>query len=145
MNDMAQQVVKKYPKKMKNSLSDPGGSSEEAGDASGHFGPSHAEAAEFQQFMKRLQLGDARVSNGQIIKFCKLFTDDITLDNVGRLQLVNLCRLLDIPVVGPDSFLKYRLIERMRAIRAGKTATLLPMTTTLLPMTTTLLPTDQDL
>jgi LETM1 and EF-hand domain-containing protein 1 len=68
--------------------------------------------------MKRLQLGDARVSNGQIIKFCKLFTDDITLDNVGRLQLVNLCRLLDIPVVGPDSFLKYRLIERMRAIRA---------------------------
>ena len=33
-------------------------------------------------------------------------------------QLVNLCRLLDIPVVGPDSFLKYRLIERMRAIRA---------------------------
>jgi hypothetical protein len=47
MNDMAQHVVKKYPKKMKNSLSDPGG--EEAADASGHFGPSHAEAAEFQQ------------------------------------------------------------------------------------------------
>jgi LETM1 and EF-hand domain-containing protein 1 len=33
-------------------------------------------------------------------------------------QLVNLCRFLDIPVVGPDSFLKYRLIERMRAIRS---------------------------
>ena len=50
--------------------------------------------------MKRVQMGDARVSNSEILKFCKLFSDDITLDNVGRLQLVNLCRLLDIPVVG---------------------------------------------
>uniref|UniRef100_A0A7S0EE73 Mitochondrial proton/calcium exchanger protein n=1 Tax=Hanusia phi TaxID=3032 RepID=A0A7S0EE73_9CRYP len=74
-------------------------------------------ADKFVEFMKRVQRGDARVSNDEIIKFSKLFTDDITLDNVGRMQLVNLCRLLDIPVFGTDSFLKYRLLERMRAIR----------------------------
>ncbi len=33
-----------------------------------------------------MQMGDARVTNVEILKFCKLFTDDITLDNVGRLQ-----------------------------------------------------------
>uniref|UniRef100_A0A7S4P779 Mitochondrial proton/calcium exchanger protein n=1 Tax=Guillardia theta TaxID=55529 RepID=A0A7S4P779_GUITH len=74
-------------------------------------------AEKFVEFMKKVQRGDARVSNDEIIKFSKLFTDDITLDNVGRMQLVNLCRLLDIPVFGTDSFLKYRLLERMRAIR----------------------------
>ena len=113
MNDMAHQVVKKYPTK-------PASVSEGVGAGGGETATEspHATAAEFSQFMKRVQMGDARVTNAEILKFCKLFSDDITLDNVGRLQLVNLCRLLDIPVVGPDSFLKYRLIERMRNIRA---------------------------
>jgi hypothetical protein len=91
MNDMAHQVVKKYPKKQ---VGDAGAGGEAGNNV-------EMEAAEFQHFMKRLQLGDARVGNAQILKFCKLFTDDITLDNVGRLQLVNLCRLLDIPVAPP--------------------------------------------
>ena len=113
MNDMAHQVVKKYPTK-------PASVSEGVGAGGGEAATEspHATAAGFSQFMKRVQMGDARVTNAEILKFCKLFSDDITLDNVGRLQLVNLCRLLDIPVVGPDSFLKYRLIERMRNIRA---------------------------
>jgi len=51
------------------------------------------------QFMKRVQLGDARVTNTEILKFCKLFSDDITLDNVGRLQLVNLCKSVSLHLV----------------------------------------------
>ncbi len=62
--------------------------------------------------------GDARVTKSEIVKFSKLFTDDITLDSVGRVQLVNLCRLLDIATFGSDSMLKFQLLQRMRAIKA---------------------------
>lgn len=75
-------------------------------------------AAEFTHFMAKVQNGDARVTNEQIVRFSKLFNDDITLDSVGRLQLVNLCRLLEMPTFGSDSMLKFQLLQRMRAIKA---------------------------
>jgi len=77
----------------------------------------HDSADEFVAFMKRVQRGDARVTNEEILKFSTLFNDDITLDNIGRPTMVNLCRLLDIPVFGSDAILKYQLLQRMRAIR----------------------------
>ncbi len=75
-------------------------------------------AEEFVHFMRRVREGDPEIKNEDIIKFSKLFTDDITLDTVGRAQLVNLCRLLDITPFGSDGFLKYMLIQRMKDIRA---------------------------
>jgi len=58
------------------------------------------------------------IANEDITKFSKLFTDDITLDTMGRGQLVNLCRLLDITPFGSDAFLKYLLLQRIKAIKA---------------------------
>lgn len=75
-------------------------------------------AEEFVHFMRRVREGDPMVTNDDIVKFSKLFTDDITLDTVGRAQLVNLCRLLDITPFGSDAFLKYLLLQRMKAIKA---------------------------
>eukprot|EP00281_Chroomonas_sp_CCMP1168_P022631 CAMPEP_0206232938 /NCGR_PEP_ID=MMETSP0047_2-20121206/11699_1 /ASSEMBLY_ACC=CAM_ASM_000192 /TAXON_ID=195065 /ORGANISM="Chroomonas mesostigmatica_cf, Strain CCMP1168" /LENGTH=986 /DNA_ID=CAMNT_0053656741 /DNA_START=12 /DNA_END=2972 /DNA_ORIENTATION=+ len=75
-------------------------------------------AEEFVHFMRRVREGDPSCTNEDIVKFSKLFTDDITLDTVGRAQLVNLCRLLDITPFGSDAFLKYLLLQRMKAIKA---------------------------
>jgi LETM1 and EF-hand domain-containing protein 1 len=75
-------------------------------------------AEQFVHFMRRVREGDPELTNEDMIKFSKLFTDDITLDTVGRAQLVNLCRLLDITPFGSDGFLKYMLIQRMKDIRA---------------------------
>ena len=56
MNDMAHKVVKKYPTK----------ESSKQGKGSDKADDDHSTAAEFTQFMKRVQLGDTRVSNSEV-------------------------------------------------------------------------------
>jgi LETM1 and EF-hand domain-containing protein 1 len=51
----------------------------------------------------------AEVSNADLIRFASLFNDELTLDNLDRVQLVSMCTLLGIPVYGTDSYLKHRL------------------------------------
>ena len=46
-----------------------------------------ASAAEVTSFVAKAKRGT--VSNSDIFKFAKLFSDDLTLDNMGRTQLVN--------------------------------------------------------
>jgi len=79
-------------------------------------------ADEFVIFMDNIHRGDARITNGDIVRFSQLFTDDITLDGIGRMGLVNLCRLLELPVFGTDAFLRFQLHQRMRSIRSDDCA-----------------------
>lgn len=72
-----------------------------------------------------------RPSNEQIIKFSKLFEDELTLDNLTRPQLVALCRLLELQSIGTNNFLRFQLIMKLRTIRADdkvKTFTVDPST-----------------
>ncbi len=59
-----------------------------------------------------------RVDNSQLIKFAKLFNDELTLDNLERVHLVNLCRFVGITPFGTDEFLRSRLRARLSAIKA---------------------------
>lgn len=59
-----------------------------------------------------------RPSNEQIIRFSKLFEDELTLDNLTRPQLVALCKLLELQPIGTNNFLRFQLIMKLRAIRA---------------------------
>lgn len=59
-----------------------------------------------------------RPSNEQIIRFSKLFEDELTLDNLTRPQLVALCKLLELQSIGTNNFLRFQLIMKLRAIRA---------------------------
>ena len=101
-----------------------------------------ATAAELYDFMKRVRSG-ARVSNDDIKRFAKLFNDEITLDSVDRcgacvrhscagvstrtdihfsrvrsVQLVNMCKFVNIPAYGTDTFLRYQLRAALRNIKA---------------------------
>ena len=58
-----------------------------------------------------------RVDNSQLIKFAKLFNDELTLDNLERVHLVNLCRFVGITPFGTDEFLRSRLRARLSAIK----------------------------
>uniref|UniRef100_A0A3P9NHG6 Mitochondrial proton/calcium exchanger protein n=1 Tax=Poecilia reticulata TaxID=8081 RepID=A0A3P9NHG6_POERE len=73
---------------------------------------------EFSTFFQKLQIRDSgeRPSNEQIIKFSKLFEDELTLDNLTRPQLVALCRLLELQSIGTNNFLRFQLIMKLRAI-----------------------------
>ena len=53
----------------------------------------------------------------EIIKVCKIFKDDLTLDNLSRPQLVSICRYMNITSFGTDNFLRYQVRVRMRQIK----------------------------
>jgi len=59
-----------------------------------------------------------RLSNKELLSVAQLFGDDITLDNMGRPQLISLCKFLGIGAYGSDSFLSSQLQRRIEQIRA---------------------------
>lgn len=64
-------------------------------------GETHSHAAkEFAMFCEKIRESGNFASSEEILKFSKLFEDEITLDTLNRQQLVALCRLLDIPTLG---------------------------------------------
>ena len=79
-------------------------------------GETQTSAAELYEFMKRVRAG-AEVSPNELLKFAKLFNDELTLDNLERVQLVSLCRFVGIQPFGTDGFLRARLRNHLREIK----------------------------
>ncbi|KAJ8388274.1 hypothetical protein AAFF_G00135350 [Aldrovandia affinis] len=73
---------------------------------------------EFSTFFQKIRNSGERPSNEQIIRFSKLFEDELTLDNLTRPQLVALCRLLELQSIGTNNFLRFQLIMKLRSIHA---------------------------
>lgn len=67
-----------------------------------------------------------RPSNEEIMRFSKLFEDELTLDNLTRPQLVALCRLLELQSIGTNNFLRFQLTMRLRSIKADDKVGVLP-------------------
>ncbi|NWI28053.1 LETM1 protein, partial [Sula dactylatra] len=55
-------------------------------------------------FLQIRETGE-RPSNEEILRFSKLFEDELTLDNLTRPQLVALCKLLELQSIGTNNFL----------------------------------------
>ncbi|XP_033891109.2 mitochondrial proton/calcium exchanger protein-like isoform X1 [Acipenser ruthenus] len=73
---------------------------------------------EFSTFFQKIRNSGERPSNEEIIRFSKLFEDELTLDNLTRPQLVALCKLLELQSIGTNNFLRFQIIMKLRAIRA---------------------------
>ncbi|KAK2896564.1 hypothetical protein Q8A67_011052 [Cirrhinus molitorella] len=73
---------------------------------------------EFSTFFQKIRDSGERPSNEEIIRFSKLFEDELTLDNLTRPQLVALCKLLELQSIGTNNFMRFQLIMKLRAIRA---------------------------
>ncbi len=65
---------------------------------------------------KQVRAGEP-VSNGDIVRFAKLFNDELTLDNLERLQLVSLCKFVGLAPFGTDAFLRARLRAHLASIK----------------------------
>jgi hypothetical protein len=57
------------------------------------------------------------VENDDLIRFASLFNDELTLDNLERLQLVTLCQFVGITPFGTDGFLRSRLRQHLAQIK----------------------------
>ncbi|GAB6020247.1 hypothetical protein CHUAL_002965 [Chamberlinius hualienensis] len=75
-------------------------------------------AREFSSFFEKVRTSGEQASNEDILRFSKLFEDELTLDSLNRPQLTALCRLLELQPFGTTNFLRFQLRMRLRNLIA---------------------------
>lgn len=75
-------------------------------------------AKEFSVFFHRIRNTGDTATNDEIIKFSKLFEDEITLDSLTRPQLTALCRVLELNTIGTSAVLRFQLEMKLRSLTA---------------------------
>lgn len=73
-------------------------------------------AASMLEFLTKARNGEM-IPPDIIIRYANYFQDDLTLDNMPRMQLINMCRYMSIPPYGSDSFLRFQLRHRIRSLK----------------------------
>lgn len=74
--------------------------------------------SEFANFFEKIRRKGEQPSNEEIVRFSKLFEDQITLDNMSRAQLKAINRLLMLPTIGTNNYLRFQLRMKLRQLRA---------------------------
>ena len=77
----------------------------------------NAQREEFVEFFRKVRTTGESPTQAEIIKVCKIFKDDLTLDNCSRPQLVGICKYMNLNTLGPDGVLRYTIRHRMRQIK----------------------------
>ena len=77
----------------------------------------NAQKEEFAEFFRKVRATGQAPTETDIIKVCKIFKDDLTLDNLSRPQLVGMCRYMNLNTFGTDTMLRYQIRHRMRQIK----------------------------
>uniref|UniRef100_A0A1D1XQF2 LETM1 and EF-hand domain-containing protein 1, mitochondrial n=1 Tax=Anthurium amnicola TaxID=1678845 RepID=A0A1D1XQF2_9ARAE len=73
-------------------------------------------AEDLDEFLDKVRRG-ASVSNEEILGFAKLFNDELTLDNISRPRLVNMCKYMGIQPYGTDKYLRYMMRRKLQQIK----------------------------
>lgn len=76
-----------------------------------------ATAQSLERFIERCRKGQS-VTNEEIMRFSKLFSDEITLDNISRAQLVAMCKYMNLSPFGTDAYLRTKLRNKLRKLKA---------------------------
>lgn len=79
--------------------------------------PATAQKDEFTNFFRKVRATGEAPTAEDVIKVCKIFKDDLTLDNLSRPQLVGMCRYMNLNTFGTDAMLRYQIRHRMRQIK----------------------------
>lgn len=77
----------------------------------------NAQREEFTEFFSKVRATGESPTADDVIKVCKIFKDDLTLDNLSRPQLVGMCRYMNLNTFGTDMMLRYQIRHRMRQIK----------------------------
>lgn len=76
------------------------------------------EAKDFTLFFNKIRSSGAQATSEEIMKFAKLFEDEITLDSLSRQQLTAICKVIEVPSIGTNNFLKFQLRMKLRSLAA---------------------------
>lgn len=72
----------------------------------------------FANFVLKTRSEGERPNNAEIMKFSKLFEDEITLENIPHDQLKALCRLIMISPIGTSNFLTFKIKMKLQELKA---------------------------
>lgn len=76
------------------------------------------ETLAFYDFIEKIRSRGEQPTNNEIIKFSKLFEDEITLGNMTHEQLKAINRMLNLPTIGSKAYLRFQLYMKLRQLRA---------------------------
>uniref|UniRef100_A0A915JHQ8 Letm1 RBD domain-containing protein n=1 Tax=Romanomermis culicivorax TaxID=13658 RepID=A0A915JHQ8_ROMCU len=80
-------------------------------------GAADSKVAEFSNFLKNIREGGGYVSNVQLLKYSKLFEDELTLDTLSEAQLRALCRIVGITPLGTANILRFQLSMKLNELK----------------------------
>jgi hypothetical protein len=73
-------------------------------------------AASMLEFLEKARNGEI-IPPDVIIRYANYFQDDLTLDNMPRMQIINMCKYMSIPPYGSEAFLRFQLRHRIRVLK----------------------------
>ncbi|XP_053515878.1 LETM1 domain-containing protein LETM2, mitochondrial isoform X4 [Artibeus jamaicensis] len=74
-------------------------------------------STQFSSYVRQVQTGH-KPNTKEIVRFSKLFEDQLTLEHLDRPQLVALCKLLELQPFGTNNLLRFQLLMRLKSIKA---------------------------
>lgn len=75
-------------------------------------------AKDFTVFFEKIRTSGSQATHDEILKFSKLFEDEITLDSLNRQQLTALCRVIEVGTIGTNNLLRFQLRMKLRSLVA---------------------------
>lgn len=75
-------------------------------------------AKDFTVFFEKIRTSGSQATHDEILKFSKLFEDEITLDSLDRQQLTALCRVIEVGTIGTNNLLRFQLRMKLRSLVA---------------------------
>ncbi|KAM4036217.1 LETM1 domain-containing protein LETM2, mitochondrial isoform 2-T3 [Anomaloglossus baeobatrachus] len=73
---------------------------------------------QFSSYVQQVRVTGEQPTTQEIVRFSKLFEDELTLEHLERSQLAALCRLLELPPIGTNNLLRFQLLMKLRSIKA---------------------------
>lgn len=89
---------------------------EEAGEGDSTIAAQKDSAHSMLGFLEKARNGEM-VPQDVIVKYATYFQDDLTLDNMPRMQLINMCKYMGIQPYGSDAFLRFQLRHKIRVLK----------------------------
>uniref|UniRef100_H3BX06 Leucine zipper and EF-hand containing transmembrane protein 2 n=1 Tax=Tetraodon nigroviridis TaxID=99883 RepID=H3BX06_TETNG len=76
------------------------------------------ETQRFSTFVQKVRGTGEQPTTKDIVRFSKLFEDELTLEHLERPQLVALCKLLELQPIGTNNLLRFQLMMKLRTIKS---------------------------
>ncbi|TSM12564.1 LETM1 domain-containing protein LETM2, mitochondrial [Bagarius yarrelli] len=76
------------------------------------------ETQKFSTYVQQVRHTGEQPTTKDIVKFAKLFEDELTLEHLERPQLVALCKLLELQPIGTNNLLRFQLMLHLRTVKA---------------------------